>query len=86
MLLAPLAAKMLISATKRQSLYFFPEKFENATEQDWIDDFLDPNRIERRENESLDYVIIYNLALKAEDNKWKESSLDKVKEYILRQI
>ena len=85
-LLSPLAAKMFISATKTQYTYIFPDKYKDFDEDDWKKDFLDPNRLERIEGEILDYIIIYNLALKAEEGTWKQSSLTKVKEYIIKQI
>ena len=85
-LLSPLAAKMFLSATKTQFTYIFPDKYKDFDEDDWREDFLDPNRLERIEGEILDFIIIYNLALKAEDGQWKQSTLDKVKEYILKQI
>lgn len=85
-LLSPLAAKMFISATKTQYTYIFPDKYKDFTEEDWVEDFMNPNRLERIEGEILDYVIIYNLALKAEEGNWKKSRLDKVKEYIISQL
>ena len=77
---------MFISATKTQYTYIFPDKYKDFTEEDWVEDFMNPNRLERIEGEILDYVIIYNLALKAEEGNWKKSRLDKVKEYIISQL
>ncbi len=84
--LAPLAAKMLLSATKRQFTYLFPEKFKSATEDQWTADFLNPGRIERIAGEVMDYIEIYNLAQKEDAGEWKESRLEKVKDYILQQM
>lgn len=85
-LLIPLAAKMFIAATKRQYTYIFPDKYKDFNEDDWREDFLDPNRLERIGGEILDYIVIYNLALDADKKEWKKSSLNKVKEYILNQM
>ena len=84
--LIPLASAQLIEATKQQFTYFFPDKFSNATDEEWEEHFLDPNRMERIAGEILDYIIIYNLALQEKDGAWRESKLDKVKDYILRQM
>ena len=84
--LAPLAAKMFIEATKRQHIFLFPDKFADAAEEDWAANFMDPDRFERMPNECLDFRILYPLSLKAEEGAWKESSLEKVKEYILAQM
>ena len=42
--------------------------------------------MERIAGEILDYIIIYNLALQEKDGAWRESKLDKVKDYILKQM
>ena len=84
--LVPLAAKMFIANTKRQLKYLYPAKFENATEQDFIDNFYEPLRSGRVPGEVLDMQIVYPLSLKAEEGVWKDCSLEQVKEYILKQI
>ncbi len=84
--LVPLAAKMFIANTKRQLKYLYPAKFENATEQDFIDNFYEPLRSGRVPGEVLDMQIVYPLALKAEEGAWKSCGLEKVKEFILKQI
>jgi poly-gamma-glutamate synthesis protein (capsule biosynthesis protein) len=85
-LLAPLAAKMFLSATKRREIYLKPLEYKNADEAKWKENFMDPKRSGRVEGEALDLRIICPLAEKAEEGKWKESSLEKVKKYILDQI
>lgn len=85
-LLAPLAAKMLIAATKRQWAYLKPKQFKNATEKDWEEDFANPKRSGRVEGETLDFFIICPLAKEADNEEWKKSSLEEVKEYILEQM
>ncbi|MGN0526058.1 MAG: CapA family protein [Acutalibacteraceae bacterium] len=85
-LLAPLSAKMLVSATKRQMTYLKPDEFKNATEKKWQEHFKEPLRTGRVPGETLDFYIICPLAEKAEEGKWKQSKLEDVKNYILEQI
>ena len=84
--LAPLAAKMFISATKRQQKYLKPAEFENMDEEAWREHFFQPMRSGRVPGEALDFTLVYPLAMKAEEGLWKESRLEKVKDYILEQI
>lgn len=85
-LLAPLSAKMLIAATKRQMTYLKPEIFKNATEEQWAEHFAEPLRTGRVPGETLDFYIICPLAAKAEENQWQKSKLEDVKNYILEQM
>lgn len=84
--LAPLAAKMFIAATKRQQLYLNPDKFKNASDEDWAAHFAEPMRSGRVPGEALDFFIICPLAEKEKEGAWKSSSLIKVRDYILRQM
>jgi len=84
-LLAPLAAKMLVAAYKRQQIYFKPE-YKEADEEKWKENFFNPRRSGRVEGEGLDFQIMYPLAEKAEEGEWKKSKLEGVKEYILEQM
>ena len=85
-LLKPLAAKMFIENTKKQLKYLYPDKFRNATEQDYIDNFYEPLRSGRVPGEVLDMQIMYPLSLKAEEKEWEKSSLGKVKQFMLKQL
>ncbi|MBQ6569088.1 MAG: CapA family protein [Clostridia bacterium] len=85
-LLAPLSAKMMIAATKRQQRYLFPEEYANATEEQWQENFSRPLRSGRVPGETLDYFIICPLAEKEKEKAWQQSTLEGVKEYILEQI
>ncbi len=84
--LAPLATQMFLAATKRQQLFLYPQKFKHATSHDWEAHFLDPRRAGRVEGEALDFRILYPFARQAENGAWKESTLEKVKAYILAQM
>ena len=85
-LLAPLSAKVLVAATKRQMTYLNPQRFKNATEEEWSEHFAEPLRTGRVPGETLDFYIICPLAEEAEKGEWKKSKLEKVKEYMLEQI
>ena len=84
--LIPLAAKMFIVNTKKQLKYLYPDKFRDASEQDYIDNFYEPLRSGRVPGEVLDMQIMYPLSLKEEDREWEKSGLEKVKKYITDQI
>ncbi|MCR5596149.1 MAG: CapA family protein [Lachnospiraceae bacterium] len=81
-----LAAAVLIENTKRQLKYMKPAEFENATEEDFVNNFYEPLRSGRVPGETLDMQIIYPLSQTARDGTWKESGLPGVVEYMLSQI
>ncbi|MDO4966294.1 MAG: CapA family protein [Lachnospiraceae bacterium] len=84
--LAPFAAKMFIENTKRQLRYLKPDIFNNATEEDFYNNFYEPLRSGRVPGEVLDFQIVYPLSLEEKHKAWKESKLESVKNYMLRQI
>lgn len=85
-LLAPLAAKVFIENTKRQWKFLLPEKFDDATEEDWVSNFYEPLRSGRVPGETLDMQIIYPLAQREAEGAWKRSSLEGVKQFMLEQL
>ena len=85
-LLAPLAAKMFVAATKRQQIYLNPAKFAHATEAEWRAHFADPKRSGRVPGEALDFQIICPLAEQEKEKAWQRSSQKKVIAYILKQM
>ncbi|MBR5295974.1 MAG: CapA family protein [Clostridia bacterium] len=85
-LLLPLSSKAFVTAEKKRYTYLEPERFQNATEKEWTDFLLSPEREEYVKDEHMDFAIVFPLAEKAKDEKWKESTLEKIKEYILSQI
>jgi poly-gamma-glutamate synthesis protein (capsule biosynthesis protein) len=85
-LLSPLSAKMHIAATRRQMTYLNPQRFRNATEEEWAEHFAEPLRTGRVPGETLDFFILCPLAAKAEENEWQKSKLEDVKQYILEQM
>ena len=85
-LLSPLAAKLLVQATKRQMKYLFPAIFRDATENLWRAHFNEPLRTGRVPGETLDFQIICPLAEKEKEKAWQKSKLENVKNFILDQI
>lgn len=85
-LLAPLAAKMFVAATKRQQIYLNPAEYADASEDKWNEHFSNPRRSGRVPGEALDFAIICPLAEKEKEQAWKRSKLEDVKEYILAQM
>lgn len=84
--LVPLAAKMFISATKRQQIYLHPDEFKDADEEKWAEHFANPKRSGRVIGEALDFAIVCPLAEKEKEKAWEKSTLEDVKEYILEQM
>lgn len=84
--LIPLSSKMFIENTKRQLKYLYPSKFENATDEDFINNFYEPLRSGRVPGEILDFQIIYPLSLEEKNKEWENSKLEDVKEFIFEQI
>lgn len=84
--LEPLAAKMFISATKRQQIYLNPAEYANASEEKWKENFSNPKRSGRVIGEALDFAIVCPLAEKEKEKEWENSQLENVKNYILEQI
>lgn len=85
-LLAPLAAKVFIANTKRQLTFLYPEKFADATEEDWVANFYEPLRSGRVPGEVLDMQIVYPLAQREAEKAWERSSLEDVKQFMLEQL
>ncbi|MBQ7088983.1 MAG: CapA family protein [Clostridia bacterium] len=85
-LLAPLSARILVEATKRQMAFLKPSVFANATEELWAEHFADPLRTGRVPGETLDFFIICPLAEQEKEQAWKQSTLEDVKEFMLAQL
>lgn len=82
-LLAPLSAKAFINANKRQQTYLYPDKYTDATEEMWEENFTNPMRSGRVPGEALDFFIIRPLAAESAKGEWKKSNLENVKKFIL---
>lgn len=85
-LLAPLSAKAFIAEDMRTMVYLEPKKYAGCSDKEW-DEYYD-NSVSAycSKGAHMDYDLILPLAQKAEEGMWKESKLEKVKAYILRQL
>lgn len=85
-LLAPLAAKGFIVDEKRKMIYLEPEKFANCEKSVWDDHILNGKLEEYTKGAHMDGDILNSLAVKSDEGLWKQSKLEKVKQYILNQL
>lgn len=85
-LLAPLAAKAFVAEDRRKMIYLEPERFTDAPEEVWNGYFFSSEPDGYFEGAHMDFSIIVPFAETAEEGAWKRCSLEKVKEYILRQL
>ena len=85
-LLAPLAAKTFVAEEKRRMIYLRPQRFTEATDEEWDAYFLSDEPEGYVEGAHMDFNIMLPFARTAEDGKWQQSKLDKVKDYLLRQL
>ena len=84
--LAPLSAKAFVEANKKQQIFLYPDKYKDADEETWHENFFNPKRSGRVIGEALDFQIICPFAEEAEKGAWKDSKLEGVKKYILDQL
>lgn len=85
-LLAPLSAKALIAEDMRVMRYLEPKKFVDCSDEVWdryydhtVSSFCSPNA-------HMDYDVMLPLAQEAENLQWKNSKLENIKSYILKQF
>ena len=85
-LLAPLSAKAFVVEDMRKMVYLEPETYTDATQETWDAYFFSENTDGFFAGAHMDFNIIVPFSWKAEEGAWKQSKLEKVKEYILRQL
>ena len=85
-LLAPLSAKAFVEEDRRKMIYLEPERFTDAPREVWDGYFFSTEPDGYFEGAHMDFNIIVPYTQKADEGTWKQSKLDKVKEYILRQL
>ena len=85
-LLAPLSAKAFVEEDRRKMIYLEPERFTDAPEEVWNGYFFSEEPDGYFEGAHMDFNIIVPFSKQADSGNWKNSKLDKVKEYILRQL
>ena len=85
-LLAPLSAHAFVIEDMRKMIYLEPETYTDAPQEVWDAYFFSENTDGFFEGAHMDFNIIVPYSKKAEEGAWKQSKLEKVKEYILRQL
>ena len=85
-LLAPLSAKAFVAEDMRKMIYLEPETYTNASQKIWDAYFFSENTDGFFAGAHMDFNIIVPFSRKAEEGLWKQSKLDKVIQYILRQL
>lgn len=85
-LLAPLSAKAFVEEDRRKMIYLEPERFTDASEEVWNGYFFSEEPDGYFKDAHMDFSIIVPFSKKADDGEWKKSKLEKVKDYILRQL
>ena len=85
-LLAPLSAKAFVVEDMRKMIYLEPERFTNASQDVWDGYFFSEEPDGFFEGAHMDFNIIVPFSEKAEEGLWKQSKLEQVKAYILRQL
>ena len=85
-LLSPLSAKAFVAEDMRKMIFLEPETYENATQEVWHSYFFSENTDGFFAGAHMDFNIILPFSRKWEEGAWKQSKLEKVKEYILKQL
>ena len=84
--LKPLAAKIFIENTKRQLRYLKPDVFNDATEEQFVNNFYEPLRSGRVPGKLLDFQIVYPLSNEYSEDLYNEYSQDLGNENISKVI
>ena len=85
-LLAPLSAKAFVMEDMRKMIYLEPERFTDAPQEVWDGYFFSTEPDGYFEGAHMDFNAIVPYSKKADEGEWKKSKLEKVKEYILKQL
>ena len=84
--LAPLSAKAFVEEDKRKMIYLEKDRFLNADEDVWNGYFFSEEPDGYFKGAHMDFSVIVPYSKKADAGEWKKSRLEKVKNYILRQL
>lgn len=85
-LLSPLAAQAFVKEDMRKMVYLEPQRFTDAPAEVWRDYFFSTEPDGYFEGAHMDFSRIVPLSRRAEEGAWRQSKLEKVKAYILRQL
>ena len=85
-LLSPLAAQAFVKEDMRKMLYLEPKRFTDAPAEIWRDYFFSTEPDGYFEGAHMDFSRIVPLSRRAEEGAWRQSKLEQVKAYLLRQL
>jgi poly-gamma-glutamate synthesis protein (capsule biosynthesis protein) len=85
-LLAPLAAQAFVKEDMRKMIYLEPGRFTEAPAEVWRDYFFSTEPDGYFEGAHMDFSLIVPLSRRSEAGAWRESRLEQVKAYLLRQL
>ena len=85
-LLTPLASAAFLASEKRKMIFLNPERFENADDEEWNKYFYSTEPGGYYKGSHMDLGYVAPLADLAANGEWKKSKLEKVKNYLLKQI
>lgn len=85
-LLAPLSAKAFLLSDMKKMVYLEPKRFSNADQSVWDGYFYSTEPDGYFKGAHMDLSLIVPLAKEESKKTWQNSKLDKVKEYLLKQI
>lgn len=85
-LLSPLSAKAFLLSDMKKMVYLEPKRFSNADQSVWDRYFYSTEPDGYFKGAHMDLSLIVPLAKEESKKTWQNSKLDKVKEYLLKQI
>ena len=85
-LLSPLSAKAFLISDMKKMVYLEPERFLNADKSVWDGYFFSTEPDGYFKGAHMDLSLIVPLAKEESKKAWQNSRLDKVKEYLLKQL
>ena len=85
-LLSPLSAKAFVEENRRTMIFLEPDRFADASEEVWNGYFFSEEPDGYFKGAHMDLSLIVPFSKLADNGEWRKSRLDRVKEYILRQL
>lgn len=85
-LLAPLSVAAFLEEERKRMTFLEPQRFAGASEEVWDGYFYSDEPESYRHNSHNDFFTLIPIGETAQEGKWKESHLDSVKDYILKQF
>jgi poly-gamma-glutamate synthesis protein (capsule biosynthesis protein) len=85
-LLSPLSAKAFILSDMKKMMFLEPSRFKNADQSVWDEYFFSTEPDGYFEGAHMDLSLIVPLANEEAKKEWQKCGLDKVKNYLLKQI